>query len=91
MRELIDDRENQRYVLPLEDGFEAVVNYTIENGIMRLVYSSVPPELRGQQIGKELVEKTFEKLTEEGFKAEAICFYIRTIAIRSEKWKNIIH
>ncbi|MDX1349968.1 MAG: GNAT family N-acetyltransferase [Putridiphycobacter sp.] len=91
MRELIHDRENQRYVLPLEDGFEAVVNYTIENGIMRLVYSSVPPQLRGRKIGRTLVEKTFEKLTEEGYKAEAICSYIRTVAKRSNKWKNIIH
>lgn len=90
MNEIIHDKENQRYVLPLQNGFEAEVNYTMYNDVMRLIHSAVPEELRGKNIGKELVEKTFEKLTEEGYKAEAICSFIRTVARRSEKWKDII-
>jgi len=41
-------------------------------------------------IGKVLVEKTFEKLTEEGYTAVAICSYVKAVASRSEKWKHII-
>ena len=57
---------------------------------MYLNHSEVPYNLRGQGIGKVLVEKTFEKLTEEGHKAKAVCSYIRTVKNRSERWKNII-
>ncbi|MDG1331355.1 MAG: N-acetyltransferase [Crocinitomicaceae bacterium] len=89
-REIIHDKENHEYVLNLPDGLKASVSYSLYDNHMRLTYSEVPRELRGQGIGKELVEKTFEKLTEEGYEAEAVCGYIRRIAIRSEKWGEII-
>jgi len=83
------DKENHRFFLDI-NGELAKVNYRIENNIMYLVHSEVPFNLRGQGIGKVLVEKTFEKLTEEGFKANAVCSYIKAVASRSDKWKEII-
>jgi predicted GNAT family acetyltransferase len=90
MSKLTHDQEEQRYTLHLDDGKEAYVSYTIQSEVMRLTYSHVPPELRGGGVGKELVEKTFEMLTEEGYKAEAICSYIRAVAHRHPKWSTII-
>ena len=91
MKELIHDKENKQFVLPLENNLFAKVEYSLENNnTMRLIYSETPPKLRGQGIGKELVLRTFEKLTEEGYKATAVCSYIRMIARRSDKWKTII-
>lgn len=71
-------------------GETALVTYTINEGKMYLNYSEVPYALRGQGIGKILVEKTFEKLTEEGFTAVAVCSYIKAIKNRSGRWKNSI-
>jgi predicted GNAT family acetyltransferase len=89
-REIIHDTENREFILPLEDGLRAYVSYRLEDKTMYLTYSEVPPVLRGHGVGKELVEKTFEKLTEEGFEAVAICGYIRMTAMRSAKWSEII-
>jgi len=89
-RAIIHDKEKQEFVLPLEKGMRAFVSYSLDGNTMRLTYSEVPPALRGQGIGQELVEKTFEKLTEEGYEAIAICGYIRAVARRSEKWKGVI-
>lgn len=89
-REIIHDAENRQFILPLDNGLQATVSYTLNDGEMDLVYSEVPYSLRGQGIGKELVEKSFQKLTDEGFEATAICGYIRAIARRSEKWSEII-
>lgn len=50
----------------------------------------MPYNLRGQGIGKVLVEKTFEQLTKEGYKAVAVCTYIKAVARRSDKWSKII-
>mgnify|MGYP006108885045 CR=1 FL=1 len=90
MAKLTHDHEEHRYTLHLDNGKEAYVSYSLESKMMRLTYSYVPPELRGGGVGKELVEKTFEMLTEEGYKAEAICSYIRAIAHRHDKWSTII-
>ncbi|MFK8045167.1 MAG: GNAT family N-acetyltransferase [Crocinitomicaceae bacterium] len=91
MSEIVHDKENREFTLNLHGGHKAYVSYSMEGEIMKLVYSKVPDELSGQGIGKLLVEKTFEKLTKEGYKAIAICSYIRLIAMRSNKWKEIIH
>lgn len=72
------------------NGETAKVTYRMDNGKMYLTYSEVPPNLRGKGHGKELVENTFAKLTEEGYKAVAVCSYIKAVARRSEKWNSII-
>lgn len=89
-REIIHDTESRQFILHLPNELKAFVSYTLEGKTMRLTYSEVPPILRGQGVGKELVEKTFEKLTEEGYEAVAICGYIRVTAQRSPKWSKII-
>jgi len=90
--DIIHDIPSKAFVLPLENGLKASVTYTLDThtGLMRLIRSEVPEQLRGHGIGKELVEKTFEKLTEEGYQAEAVCSYIKRVASHSNKWSSII-
>ena len=83
------DKHHNRFTLNI-NGELAKVDYKIKNNKMYLVHSEVPYNLRGQGIGKTLVEKTFEKLTEEGYEAVAVCSYVKAVAKRSEKWNSII-
>lgn len=83
------DKDNQRFTLDI-NGEIAKVDYSIGAGKMYLTHSEVPYNLRNRGIGKELVLKTFEKLTEEGFKAVAVCSYIKAVKERSDRWKSII-
>jgi len=86
---MIHDEAYQKFSMDI-NGEEAKVEYTIRDGKMHLIHSEVPYQLRGKGIGKVLVEKAFEQLTNEGFEAVAICSYIKAIARRSEHWKTII-
>jgi homoserine O-succinyltransferase len=52
-------------------------------------FYGVPKHLRGQGIGKILVEKTFEYLHNHKIKGIAVCSYIKAIVDRSEKLKKI--
>lgn len=89
--EIIHDKANKQFVLPLENGLKAKVVYTLNNASeISLVYSEVPDQLRGQGIGKELVLKTFEKLTAEGYKATAVCGYVKSVAKGHPEWNAII-
>lgn len=87
--EVIHDKDKHQFTMEV-DGEIAEVIYELKNGEMYLVYSEVPFNIRGQGIGKVLVEKTFEKLTEEGYKAVAVCGYIKSVARSSDKWNTII-
>lgn len=83
------DKGNKRFTMDI-NGDTAKVTYKLVDGKMHLTYSEVPFHLRGKGYGKQLVESTFEELTKEGFKAVAVCSYIRAVARRSEKWNSII-
>lgn len=87
--EVIHNKEKNEFTMDV-NGATARVDYELKNGKMYLVYSEVPPKLRGQGIGKQLVEKTFEKLTDEGYEAVAVCGYVKSVAANSEKWNKII-
>lgn len=86
---IIHDKEHQRFTLDI-NGKLAKVDYQLRDGKMYLVHSEVPYNLRGQGIGKVLVEKTFEKLIEENYKAVAVCSYIKAVKNRSVYWNSII-
>lgn len=87
--EIVHDKENMRFTLDI-NGEIAKVDYSLSGSKMYLTHSEVPYNLRGKGIGKVLVEKTFEQLTKEGYKAVAVCSYIRAVAKRSDHWKTII-
>ena len=86
---IVHNKEIKRFILDI-NGETAKVDYVIKDEKLFLVHSEVPYNLRGQGFGKVLIEKTFEKLTDVGYKAVAICSYIKAVAMRSEKWKLII-
>ncbi len=86
---IVHDKENNRFTMDI-NGELAKVEYQLRDGKMYLTHSEVPYNLRGQGIGKVLVEKTFEQLTTENFKAVAVCSYIKAVARRSKKWNSII-
>jgi len=54
------------------------------------MHSEVPQSLRGQGIGKQLAEATFDYLVQHNIKAKATCNYISMIAIRNSKWQSYI-
>lgn len=87
---VIHDKEKHQFTMEV-DGEIAKVDYTLQDGKMYLNYSEVPFNIRGQGIGKVLVEKTFEKLTDEGYEAVAVCGYVKSVARNSEKWNAIIN
>ncbi|WP_241507247.1 N-acetyltransferase [Aquimarina sediminis] len=89
MLEIQHNKDLKKFTLDI-NGEEAKIEYVIKNDKMYLVHSEVPHNLRGRGIGKELVLKTFEKLTAEGYKAVAVCSYIKAVKNRSNHWKNII-
>ncbi|WP_299885901.1 N-acetyltransferase [uncultured Lacinutrix sp.] len=86
---IVHEKDNKRFILDI-NGDIAKIDYQLRDNKMYLIHSEVPYNLRGQGIGKILVKKTFEQLTKEGYKAIAVCSYIKAVASRSEKWRDII-
>lgn len=87
--DLQHDTDNQQFIL-FVDGHKAFVDYSIEDGQYHLLHSEVPSALRGQGVGKILVEKTFKAIADEGRTAVARCSYVRHVAKNSKQWSNVV-
>ena len=90
-RNLEEITAQNRFEMDLGNQQVAHINYRKEDDHYHLLHSEVPEQLRGRGIGKELVEKTFEKIYKNGNKATAHCRYIKAVAKRSEKWNKIVN
>lgn len=76
-----------QFRLPLPDGV-AHVDYSVANGqIVSLDHSYVPPALRGQGAGEQLVIGCFEWLQAHGQVPVLRCSYIRRIADKHPHWR----
>lgn len=73
------DMDLQQFTLLIDGNYTAVIDYYSQNEIYYLTHSEVPTALRGQGIGKILVEKTYEYLAQNNIKAVPVCSYIKTI------------
>lgn len=87
---IIHDKENHRFTMDI-NGALGVVTYDLRDGKMYLIHSEIPYNLRGLGIGKVLVIKTFEQLKSEGYEAVAVCSWVKAIAKRSKKWREVIN
>lgn len=85
----VHDQAKQQFRLAVDQHI-AVVDYVMRGDKLMLTHSEVPIALRGQGIGKVLVDKTFEYLREHNLKAQAVCSYIRVVAQRDPQWQGIV-
>ena len=86
---LYHDTEAQLFILPLGEE-KAFIQYHKEGDTFYLSHSEVPRHLRGQNIGKQLVDQTFAYIQEHGLKAVALCSYIKLIRDRNSEWRALI-
>ena len=86
---LIHDEKKRQFRLPIENEI-GIVRYEKRDETFYLIHAEVPFALRGKGYGKVLVETTFEHIEKMGWKAVAICPYIKVVARRSDKWSKII-
>ena len=93
--EITHDKENnQLYLEAGEESVRALVEYEIRDDKMYLTKTEVPKELSGNSIGKILVEKSLEKLVEEGYDKEyeiiADCSFIKYFVEKNDKWSEVV-
>lgn len=75
------DAKRKEYYLMIGEQ-RAYIQYQERDSTFYLTYSFVPPALRGQGIGKVLVEKTVEALHLYEQDIVPVCSYIRFIMMR---------
>ncbi len=89
MNELVLDSIKKRYYI-LIDNYMAYVQYKEDGHVLTLTHTYVPDDLRGQGVGKILMEALLGKLQAEGRKIVPQCPFIDTYIKRHPKYKDLV-
>ncbi len=83
------NRGHSRFEITIEDA-NAVLDYTLADGLMTITHTFVPPELRGKNIAGQLAKAAFEFAHAENLKVVPQCSYIRVYARRHPEVQRIL-
>lgn len=67
-----------------------LIYFTSEDSTMVIDHTEVSEELRGQNVGKKLVEKAVAHARKNDLKIEAHCPYAKTVIQRSESMRSVL-
>ncbi|HVZ16016.1 MAG TPA: GNAT family N-acetyltransferase [Terriglobales bacterium] len=70
-------------------GHTAFIDYRLQNGLLDLLHTEVPAELRGSGVGAELVHSTLTWAREKGLKVLPTCPFVAAFLRRHREFADL--
>jgi len=86
---LTDNTAKSRFEIEVE-GATAFIDYRIRDGIVYLIHTETPEELRGKGIGSVFVKKVFEFLETEGLQFKSLCPFVSHYLQKHPEWDFLV-
>lgn len=88
----VDVRHNARLARfeAVVDGRLARCDYRMDDGVMLLVHTEVPPELEGRGIGAALVRAALEHATAQRIRVRPRCSFVSAYLARHREYRPLI-
>lgn len=88
--ELRDNKEKSQYEYVM-NGDTPHIEYMMNgSGVIYLTYTSIPRELQGQGVGKQLVADVLEDIDRRGIKCVPQCGFVAGYIRKHPEWKRLI-
>jgi predicted GNAT family acetyltransferase len=85
-----DDAAGGRYVVTI-DGLEAEMTYRRSaTGVLTIVHTGVPEDLRGRRIGENLVRQAVEDARRDGIRLVPQCPFAKAQIARHAEWQDVL-
>jgi hypothetical protein len=78
-----------RYELDTGGGM-AVLNYKIANGVITMMHTETPPELRGRGIASQLVKSALDAARAHGLKVVPRCPFVSAYIARHPEFRDLV-
>jgi predicted GNAT family acetyltransferase len=72
------------------DGHLAFLDYSLQNGVLNLLHTEVPPELRGGGVGSELVKSVLEWARGQQLKIQVLCPFVAAFLQRHPDYEDLL-
>lgn len=79
-----------RFVVALQSGPLARLDYHVSAGVCTFTHTGVPPEFRGQGVAALLVEAGLAWARAQGFRVVPACSYVDLYIQRHRQWQDLI-
>lgn len=86
---LVKNENKNRFECDLQNGKTGFVKYEEKDDSMRLTYSEVPEEIRGQGYGKAMVKKTLNRIEQMDKKVEPKCSFVEHVMDENPHWDHL--
>lgn len=83
------DPAGSRFLLNV-DGFDAVVEYELRDGVMTITHTRVPEAIGGRGIAAHLVRVALEHARAEGLKVVPACSYAAVFMQRHGEYADLL-
>ena len=88
--QIIDNLDQRRFELALDDDLIAAAYYRIEDGRVVLTHTEVPYEFSGQGIGSRLARGVFDAIRASGRKAVLKCSFMARFYAAHPEYSDIV-
>ncbi len=72
------------------DGQLSVAEYQLQDGVMHMTYTGVPPALRGHGVAAALVKEALAYAAAQGLKVNPLCSYVRVYMHRHPETLSLL-
>ncbi len=86
---VVDNKEENRFETVI-DGHQAIVEYTVQPGVLSLNHIEVSKALSGQGVASEMTEKILLEIELRGLKVIPVCPFIKKYISKHPEWNSIL-
>lgn len=83
------DLPGQRFVA-MVDGRACEASYRLQDGVMHLVHTGVPPALQGRGIAAALVQQALAEARRQGWRVRPVCSYVQAYLRRHPETRDLL-
>lgn len=86
---VVDNKEKQRFETFIDE-HRAIIEYSVQPGVLVLEHTEVDPALKGQGVASELVEKVLLQIELLGLKVVPQCPFVKKYIEKHPEWNSIL-
>ncbi len=84
-----DNRERNQYEITI-DGWTSVLRYVRRPGVINLMHTEVPPELRGRGLANALVKAALDSARDAGVRVIATCPFVTAYLTKHPEYQPLV-
>lgn len=90
MSRVIEQNTDRQRFQWIEDDALSLLDYRLENNILSLTHTEVPPALSGRGIAADLTKFALDTARSNGWQVHPVCSYTQAYIVRHPEYQDLV-